>query len=113
MMTTSRTTACDVHCAETKESFPGRSHDLRWLRLDPQLLGAHAARGRTKLIEHVDVALAHALGAPQFLAGEEPRFGPIADRKARPLAETAEHGGGDLEVVGIVVGDRHDVAFHE
>src|SRR5947209_8036072 len=97
----------------SKELPLRRSHDLRWLRLHPQLLGAHAAWGWTKLIEHVDVALAHALGAPQFLAGEEPRLGAVADRQPRALAESAEDGGGRLQVESVVVGDRQDVAFHE
>src|SRR5437879_13245433 len=67
MMTTSRTTSL-LHSVQGL--LPRRTHDLRWVRLHPQLLGAHAAQGWTKLIENVDVALAHALAAPQLLAGE-------------------------------------------
>src|SRR5438132_9601864 len=106
MMTTFRTTATAF---DARELPLGWSHDLRWLRLHPQLLGAHAARGRTKLVEHVDVALAHALGAPQFLAGEEPGLGPIADRQPRALAESAEDGGRGLQVEPVVVGHGQDV----
>src|SRR5690348_16416248 len=109
MMTTVRTT----HSVIAKELLPRRSHDLRWLRLHPQLLGADAARGRTKLIEHIDVALADAPAAPELLAGEEPRRGAIADREARSLAEAAEDGRRDVEGEVVVVGERDAVALHE
>src|SRR5205823_3800473 len=110
MMTTSRTTSL-LHSVQGL--LPRRTHDLRWVRLYPQLLGAHAAQGWTKLIENVDVALAHALAAPQLLAGEEPRFGAIADRQPRALTQPAEDGGGGRQSEGLVGDDRDRVALDE
>src|SRR3981189_2095413 len=56
VMTTGRTNFPSI-----QGSLARRRHDLRRLRLHPQLPGADAARGWPELIEHVDVALADAL----------------------------------------------------
>src|SRR5258705_9169225 len=58
-MTTGRT-----NFPSSQGSLARRRHDLRRLRLHPQFPGADAARGWSELIEHVDVALADALAAP-------------------------------------------------
>src|SRR5205823_8014819 len=110
MMTTLRTTFRDDF---PKELPLRRSHDLRWLRLHPQLLGADAAQGWTKLIEHVDVALAHAPGAPELAAGEEARLGLVTYGEARSLSEAAEDGGAGGQVELLVGRDGQRVALEE
>src|SRR6266404_3833434 len=85
-MTTGRT-----NFPSSQGSLARRRHDLRRLRLHPQFPGADAARGWSELIEHVDVALADALAAPDLAAGVEARLGPVADRQPRALAEAREH----------------------
>src|SRR5205823_12216464 len=79
----------------------------------PQLPGADAPRGWSELIEHVDVALADALAAPELAAGEEARVGPVADRHARRLAQPAEDGGGGLQRESGVVVQRQGVLLEE
>jgi len=69
-----------------------RTHDPRWLRLHPQLLGADAARGWTELIEHVDVAFADAPRAADLAAAVEARVDLVADREPRPQAQAAQDG---------------------
>src|SRR5262249_55981687 len=81
----------------SRESLPRRRHDLRWLRLHPQLPCSHAARGWPQLIEHVDVALAHALAAPELATGVEARLGAVADRHPRALAQPGEDAGRRLQ----------------
>src|SRR5258708_19499765 len=51
----------DLTLHTSKESPLRCSHDLRWLRLQPQLLGAHPTWGCSELIEDLAVTLPHAL----------------------------------------------------
>src|SRR2546425_1620517 len=98
---------------QARELLARRRHDLRWLRLHPQLPGAHAARGWPQLIEHVDVPLAHALAAPELAAGEEARVGAVADGDPRALAEPAEYRRGSFQREGGIVLDRQRVVLEE
>src|SRR6266478_4449693 len=86
-MTTGRT---NFPSSQGVTSLARRRHDLRRLRLHPQLPGADAARGWPELIEHVDVALADALAAPDLAAGEQARVGAISDGQPSALAEPRE-----------------------
>src|SRR5882672_4669480 len=98
-MTTGRTNFPSV-----QGSLARRRHDLRWPRLHPQLPGADAARGWPQLIEHVDVALADALAAPELAAGEQARVGAVAHRHARALPQAGEHAAGGLQrELGVVL----------
>src|SRR5205814_4448845 len=97
----------------SRESLPRRRHDLRWPRLHPQLPGADAARGWPELIEHVDVALADALAAPELAAGEQSRVGTVAHRHARALAQAGEHAAGGLQRELCVVVERQRVLPEE
>src|SRR4051812_12226046 len=90
-----------------------RRHDLRWLRLHPQLLGADAARGWTKLVEHVDVPLADAAAATELFAREQPRLHAITDGQTRCGGEPAEDRGRSPQVEAVVGGDGQDVALRE
>src|SRR5438445_5456023 len=82
----------------------GRSHDPRWLRLHPQLLGADASGGWTEWIEDVDVALADAPGAADLALAVEARIDLVADGEPGTCAQTAQHGGARRQrEVGVVV----------
>src|SRR5882672_521057 len=107
-MTTGRTNFPSV-----QGSLARRRHDLRWPRLHPQLPGADAPRGWPQLIEHVDVALADPLAAPELAAGEEARVGAIAHRHPRALAQAREHAAGGLQREFGVVVERERVLPEE
>src|SRR5215470_9711891 len=91
----------------------GRTHDPRWLRLHPQLLGADATGGWTELIEHVDVALADAPRAADLAPTVEARVGLVTDRELWPQAQAAQDGVRDRERELVVVMDRERVALAE
>src|SRR3989442_3698030 len=109
-MTTGRTL---LFFSQGASLLSGRTHDPRWLRLHPQLLGTDAAGGRTEGIEHVDVALADALGAADLAPAVEARGDLVTDCEPGAEAQTAQHGlrGGQGEVA--VVMDRERVALAE
>src|SRR5437588_8418422 len=91
----------------------GRTHDPRWLRLHPQLLGADASGGWTEWIEDVDVALADAPGAPDLAPAVEARIDLVADGESGTCAQTAQHGGARRQrEVGVVV-DGQRIALAE
>src|SRR2546430_8399962 len=91
----------------------GRTHDPRWLRLHPQLLGADASGGWTEWIEDVDVALADAPGAADLAPAVEARIDLVADGEPGTCAQTGQHGGARRQrEVGVVV-DGQRIALAE
>src|SRR2546422_1575441 len=83
-----------------------RTHDPRWLRLHPQLLGADASGGWTEWIEDVDVALADAPRAADLAPAVEAGGDPVAGGGPPAPAPAPPDGGAGRQRGGGVGGHR-------